>query len=507
MRLKDVFDGVSFTTDECWKDIEDFQIKDIAYNSNRCKEGYIFVAIRGETVDGHDYVRQAYENGARIFVVNRDILLPEDAIKIFVEDSRKTLSRISANFFDHPSKELSIVGITGTKGKTTISNYLKSVLENAGFNAGVIGTNGIFYNGVEEITYNTTPESYELQKTLRNMLDNGVQYVSMEVSSSGLMMNRVADIDFDLGIFSNISHDHIGPREHPTFEHYLKSKAKLFKLAKYGIVNMDDKFAHEVIDEAECPIDTFSILEDSDFQARDIRLSDSIDYLGSDFICKTRTGDFKCSICSPGVFSVYNALAVIAACKYLEIDEQVILDTLKCVKVNGRVEVLPVLDYASVILDYAHNGVSLQNILGTLKEYNPNRLICLIGSIGKRAKLRRKELGDIAAQNCDICVLTSDNPDSENPMDIIDEMAESFTNSNCQVIKEPDREKAINIAIQMAEKGDIILLAGKGHEEYQLINGKRIKFSDRDAALEAAKRIVVHRKLEGVKLKNYKDIV
>lgn len=494
MRLEDVFEGVSFSTSKTWEEIRDINIRDISYNSNRCSESHIFVAIKGETVDGHRYVRGAYDRGTRVFVVNLDVELPEDAIKIFVEDSRRTLSKISANFFRHPSKKLKIIGITGTKGKTTISNYLRLVLNEAGFNAGVIGTNGIFYNDVAEITYNTTPESYELQRILRNMADDGVEYVAMEVSSSGLMMDRVSDIEFDLGVFSNISHDHIGPKEHPTFEHYLRSKAKLFKLARHGIVNADDRFAYDIIAQAQCPIDTFSILEDSDFQAMDIRLSDSIDYLGSDFICKTRKGSFKYRICSPGVFSIYNALAVIAASKYLDIEEEVLLHTLKNAKVDGRVEVLPVLNYASVILDYAHNGVSLQNILNTLKEYRPNRLICLIGSIGKRAKLRRRELGDIAAQNCDICVLTSDNPDTENPMDIIDEMAKSFVGSNCQVIKEPDREKAIYIAINIAQKGDIVLLAGKGHEEYQLIDGDRIKFSDRNTAIQAGKRLLEQKK-------------
>ncbi len=489
MRLEDVFNGVSLTSNKNWEEIKDIEVEDISYNSENCKEDYIFVAIKGETEDGHKYVKDAYKKGTRIFVVNRDVYLPEDSIKIFVDNSRKVLSKISANYFNHPSKELKVIGITGTKGKTTISNYTKAVLDNSGFSTGVIGTNGIFYNDVEETTYNTTPESYELQRTLRNMLDNGVQYVAMEVSSSGLMMDRVADVDFDLAVFSNISHDHIGPKEHPTFEHYLESKAKLFKLAKHGIVNIDDKYGKDIIDRAKCSIDTFSIKNDSDLQAVDIKLSDTIDYLGSDFICKTKTGKFKCSVCSPGIFSVYNALAVIAISIYLGIDRDIILDTLKNVKVNGRVEVLPILDNVSVILDYAHNSISLENILSTLKDYNPNRLICLIGSIGKRAKLRRRELGDIAAKNCDICFLTSDNPDSEDPMNIINEMAESFRGSNCKVIKEPDRERAINIAIEIAKEGDIVLLAGKGHEEYQLINGKRVYFSDRETAIKAAKRL------------------
>src|SRR5699024_271771 len=380
-----------------------------------------------------------------------------------------TLSRISANLFGHPSKGLTVIGITGTKGKTTTANYIRSILEEADINTGIIGTNGIFYNGKELDTINTTPESYELQRILRIMLDNGVKKVVLEVSSGGLMMERVGDIVFDIVVFSNISPDHIGPKEHPSFEHYLMTKSKLFNLSKHGIINIDDKYGNYMIENANCNIERFSMKSNADFQAIDIELSHSLEFLGSKFICKMGGNEYKFELSMPGTFNIYNALGAIAVCYNLGIGIKHMKTALRNIHVDGRVEVLPILDYASVIVDFAHNGVSLQNIISTLKEYKPKRMVCLIGSIGNRAQIRRKELGDIAAKECDITILTSDNPDYEDPMKIIDEMSQSFTDSDSIVIKEPDRERAIYKGIELLEEGDIFLIAGKGHERYNLI--------------------------------------
>ena len=328
-------------------------------------------------------------------------------------------------------KELKVIGVTGTKGKTTITNYISEVLNSSGLNTGVIGTNGTFYNGISEKTVNTTPESYELHRIFRTMLDNGVQCVSMEVSSGGVMMNRVEDVDFDIAIFSNLSPDHIGPKEHPTFEHYLECKARLFTLAKHGIINIDDEHAEKIINKATCDVERFSIVKESDVMAKNIEYSKEIDSLGVSFTCRTKNDEFSCYHVSPGEFSIYNALAVISVCRYLKVDQDIMINSLKKAKVNGRVEVLPVLPYATVIVDYAHNGVSLENILQTLKKYDHNRLICLFGSVGGRTEIRRKELGDVAARECDLCILTSDNPDFEDPMNVIRDIAESFEGTNC----------------------------------------------------------------------------
>lgn len=490
MKLKDLLKDIDFSCNKDFDTIENIEVEDVYYNSSKARENGIFVALVGETTDGHKYIDDAYENGSRIFLISQEVDLPSDSIKILVKNTRSALSHISANLFKNPSKELKVIGITGTKGKTTTSNYIKAIFEASGHKTGIIGTNGVFYGDVKEDTKNTTPESYEIQKILRKMIDSNVECVVMEVSSGGLKMNRVDDIEIDLGIFTNISKDHIGPKEHPDFQDYLDSKAKLFKIAKHGIVNLDDKQSSYIIENATCDITTFSIEKDSDFQAEDIRLSENIKTLGSSFRCVTRDGDVDYQISSPGIFSIYNALLSIAASRHFGIDHKTIQDVLKDINVSGRVEVLPILDYASVVLDFAHNGVSLQNIVETLKHYNPKRLICLVGSVGNRSLLRRKELGDIAAKECDICILTSDNPDFEDPMKIIDEMAESFIDSDCVLIKEADRKEAIIRGINILEKDDILLLAGKGHENYQIIEGKEVYFSDKETAIKAANELL-----------------
>ena len=502
MKLFKLMEDVSFTSNLPLEKINEIEIKDIAYNSRSCKEGFIFVALIGETVDGHRFVKNAYDNGARVFLLqkgmesNKSVMeLPCDAVKLFVEDSRISLSRISHNFFEKPSNVLKIIGVTGTKGKTTITNYIATVLNESGVNTGVIGTNGTFFNGTYEVTANTTPESYELHRIFRKMLDNGVKCVSMEVSSGGIMQNRVEDVDFDVAIFSNLSPDHIGPKEHPTFEHYLQCKARLFKMAKHGIINVDDEYAKDIIKAATCDVETFAIENNADLTANNIRYSKEIDSLGVSFDCNTRFETFPCFICSPGTFSIYNALAVIAVCKYLDVKREIMIDALKNAKVSGRVEVLSILPYATVIVDYAHNGVSLENILQTLKNYDHQRLVCLFGSVGGRTEIRRKELGDVAARECDLAILTSDNPDYEEPMNVINDIAESFEGSSCEVIKIADREEAIKYAIRNAQEGDMIVFAGKGHEKYQLINGEKLPFDEIAIAKDEAKTVIEEKEL------------
>lgn len=502
MKLFKLMEDVNYTSNSPLEKINEVEIKDIAYNSRNCEEGFLFVALVGETVDGHRFVKNAYDNGARVFLLqkgmesNKNIMeLPNDVVKLFVEDTRISLSRISHNFFGKPSNSLKIIGVTGTKGKTTITNYISTVLNESGVNTGVIGTNGTFFNGTYEVTANTTPESYELHRIFRKMLDNGVKCVSMEVSSGGIMQNRVEDVDFDVAIFSNLSPDHIGPKEHPTFEHYLQCKARLFKMAKHGIINVDDEHAEDIIKAATCDIETFAIESNADLTANNIRYSKEIDSLGVSFDCRTKDETFPCFICSPGTFSIYNALAVIAVCRYLGVKREIMIDALKNAKVSGRVEVLPILPYATVIVDYAHNGVSLENILQTLKNYDHNRMVCLFGSVGGRTEIRRKELGDVAARECNLAILTADNPDFEDPMNVINDIAESFEGSSCEVIKIADRKDAIKYAIRNAQEGDMIVFAGKGHEKYQLINGEKLPFDEIAIARDEAKKVIEEKSL------------
>ena len=266
-------------------------------------------------------------------------------------------------------------------------------------------------------------------------------------------------------------------------------------MAKHGIINIDDKYAENIIDAATCNIETFAIENNADLTADNIVYSKEIDSLGVSFECNTKEEKFPCYICSPGTFSIYNALAVIAVCKYLGVKREIMVDALKNAKVNGRVEVLPILPYATIVVDYAHNGVSLENILQTLKNYDHNRLICLFGSVGGRTEIRRKELGDVAARECDVAILTADNPDFEDPMNVIDDIAKSFEGSSCEVIKISDREEAVKYAVKNAKEGDMRVFAGKGHEKYQLINGQKLPFDEIAIAKEEAKKVLEEKSL------------
>lgn len=460
--------------------LENLSIQDICYDSRKATENTIFVAIDGETVDGHRFIRDAHENGCRVFVVSKDVPLLEDSIYIEVSDGREALSKISANFFENPSKEMKIIGITGTKGKTTTSNYVKAILEKSGKKTGIIGTNGVFYAGIKEETDNTTPESYEIHRIFKDMLNEGIEYVVMEVSSSGLMMDRVLDVDYDIGVFTNISEDHIGPKEHPNFEHYLRCKARLFKLCKLGIVNVDDKYSYEILRRGTCNFITYSIDEESEYEATGLVKDRSLNHLGIEF--RIRNSDSKYFISSPGKFSVYNALAAIITCKSLGVSDEIIKEVLSDIHVPGRVELVKGVPKGSVILDYAHNKTSLINVLDTLKDYHPRRLICLIGSVGGRGLSRRHEIGEVISEKCDVCILTSDNPDFEDPTIIIEDIIKGFS-KDVEYIVEPDRKEAILKGLDMLRDEDILLLAGKGHEEHQLIEGKKVKHSDKETVI------------------------
>ena len=491
MKLNQIFENIEFKSNINLNSI-DLYISNICYNSSLCNHSTIFVALKGQTLDGHNFVTDAISRGCTVFVLEDNMNLPDNCTKIIVENTRKTLAKMSANFFGNPSKEIKVIGITGTKGKTTITNYLSSVLNSAGINTGVIGTNGTFYNGTYEKTINTTPESYELQRILRDMLDNGVECVAMEVSSGGLMLDRVLEIDFDVVLFSNISPDHISPLEHPDFEDYLRCKSKLFKMSKLGVINADDSYLEYVSNQATCQTKTFSIYNDSDIKIINIKYSRSPLNPSTEFTYLLNNKTYECSICCPGEFSVYNALSVISICSYLGIEQDTIHKALSTAKVKGRTELLHILPHALVVIDYAHNRVSLENILSTLKNYDHNRIITLFGSVGGRTQGRRKELGEIAAKYSDLCILTSDNPDFEDPMDIIKDIEQTVSKTNCDYIIEPDRELAIQKAIQLSTEGDIILLAGKGHEKYQLIRGERVPFDEEAIATLAANNFSKH---------------
>lgn len=497
MKLYDILSGLDYnlipenvTTD--------YDICDIVYDSRNAKPGTVFVAIAGETLNGHKFIKNAYDNGCRTFVITEDLQPLSEAVYIKVDNARIALSEMSCNFFENPSKDLKIIGVTGTKGKTTITTSISQILNSCGISTGLIGTNGASYSDKTIPTSNTTPESYELQKIFREMLDAGIKCVCMEVSSGGLMMHRVDNVEFDIALFTNISPDHIGPKEHPTFEDYLNCKARLFSLAKVGIINYDDEYAEYIrsyATEHGCRALGFAIKNKSanlnaDFIAKDIAYHESLETLGSDFTCEDHVhcSEYRYTIHMPGAFSVYNGLAFIAVCRLLDIEEKSIADAMTKIKVDGRIEIINTLPYATVVLDYAHNKTSLENILTSLRAYKPNRLICLFGSVGGRTKLRRKQLGEVASQLCDFCIITSEDPRDEDPQQIIDDITAEFKEGSCPFITEVDRKTAIFKAVDMLEPGDILILAGKGAETYMYIDGKKIDYDERacaQAAIEA----------------------
>jgi UDP-N-acetylmuramoyl-L-alanyl-D-glutamate--2,6-diaminopimelate ligase len=481
MKLAKLVEGLNYKGN-----IDDREILDIAYDSRKANKDTAFVALVGANADGHKFIKSAYENGCRVFFTERECDIPQDAIEIITDNTRATLAKISANLFENPSDELKIIGVTGTKGKSTIVYLMRGILKEAGINCGIIGTNGIEYCGIKEKTVNTTPESYELQKSFRKMVDNGVKAVVMEVSSQGLKMNRVDHISFDVGIFTNISPDHIGPTEHKDMDEYIFCKSKLFKLCKIGVFNIDDAEYEKISKDATCKKITFSQKGNADIVAKNLMLWQSSNMLGVKFDAYEGDESYEVKLCQPGRFSTYNGLAVLGAGKALKIPRDKILSALAKTTVEGRAELIPLFKDVKVVIDYAHNKLSLENILTALREYNPKRIICVIGSVGGRTELRRAQLGEVASLYSDVCILTSDNPDFEDPTKIARDMHDGFV-KNIEYYIIPDRTEAIKYAMNIASSGDLVALCGKGHEDYQLINGEKVHFSEKEVLEEIAK--------------------
>ena len=457
------------------------------YDSRQAAPDTRFVALRGMVTDGHKYAQAAYDLGCRHFVVEEEIeSLPRDAEQEVVENSRIALSRLSAEYFAYPSSELTVIAVTGTKGKTTVVNYLEQILGHAGRTVGTIGTNGVHYLDVYEETVNTTTESYELQRILRQMVDAGVDTVCMEASSAGMMMHRVDDLDFDIAVYMNLSPDHIGPREHSDFDDYKECKARLFDLSPVGIVNIDDPHAEAML-RSEVNR-TFSIHQPSDYQATDLSLEPRLE-------TSFTVNGHKYHVPSPGEFSVYNALACLACGIELGIDVSVLAEGLRQVHVDGRVHHIDDLPGVEVVVDYAHNRIAMTNLLESLRAYEPSRLCVLFGSVGGRTYGRRKELGDVVAELADVAILTSDNPDREDPEKILDYIEASFAGSSCVVYREADRALAIELAVSLAKPGDTLVFAGKGHEKAQLVDGEWLPHDEIGLVRAACQRAALLREI------------
>ena len=456
----------------------DTDVNNIHNDSRNVQEGDLFFCISGAVSDGHKYAEDVAKKGATVIVVEKNIEIPAEVTVIKVKSTRYAMGMISSRYYGEPSKKLKVIGITGTKGKTTTTYMIKEMLEAAGIKTGLIGTIEIL-DGVNKIpAANTTPESIKLHKHLKDMLDNGLSAVVMEVSSQGLMLDRVAGVKFDYGIFTNLSKDHIGPNEHKTFEEYMMWKAKLFTMCEKGILNIDDSYAEVMGKTATCEILTYGIKEDADYGAAMLELYSKEGVLGIEY---NLTGKLegRVMVDLPGEFSVHNSLAAIAVAYEMGVPFEDIKDILTRVKVRGRVEMIPVSNEFTVMIDYAHNAMALESLLLALKAYKPKRLVSLFGCGGNRSKDRRFEMGEVSGNMADLTIITSDNPRFENPQDIIDDIKVGIGKTTGEYVEILDRKEAMRYAIMNGKPGDVIVFAGKGHEDYQEIEGVKHSMDER----------------------------
>ncbi len=477
MKLTDLLCKLNY---ECIQGSTDLEIGQVVYDSRKITEGCLFVCIAGANFDGHDFAAEAVDKGARALVVSRE--MPEvagrDVALIKVPDTRYALAFISAAYFGYPAEKLRVIGITGTKGKTTTTYMVKSILENAGYKVGLVGSIGVIIGREHIHAANTTPESYALQEYFARMVEAGMDAVVMEVSSQGLMLHRTQGFVFDLGIFTNLEADHIGPNEHASFEEYQRCKGLLFKQCRVGIVNGDDSHVDAVLIDHTCQVERYGIGENNDLRAENVRLVRKPGELGVAFRVEGLM-DFDVEVPTPGRFSVYNALTAIAICRHFNVREDDIRRALLAVRVKGRIEMVKVSERYTLLIDYAHNAMALESLLTSLREYEPNRLVCLFGCGGNRSRQRRYEMGEVSGRLADLTIITSDNPRFEEPQDIIEDIKTGISKTEGAYVEIIDRKEAIRYAMDHGQEGDIIILAGKGHEDYQEIQGVKYPMDER----------------------------
>ncbi len=474
--LETLLNGLAY---QCVQGNIEKQITKVVFDSREVVEGCLFICIEGAKFDGHSVADDVVKKGAAALVVQKPVAVTDDqATVVAVQDTRYAMACISAAYFGHPAERLKTIGITGTKGKTTTTYLVKSILEHAGYKVGLVGT-------IETITgkrtipsENTTPESYYLQEYFAEMVDAGCDIAVMEVSSQGLMMHRSAGFTFDYGIFTNIEPDHIGPNEHKDFEDYLHCKSLLFQQCRIGILNGDDEHCGQILKDHTCEVETFGLGENNDLRAVDMKLLKEDGRLGVSFRAEgIMEMDVKAYF--PGTFSVYNALTALAICRHFKVSKDGIRAALLQAKVKGRIEMIPVSNSFILMIDYAHNAMSLKSLLETMRKYEPKRLVCMFGCGGNRSKLRRFDMGEVSGRLADLTVITSDNPRMEEPMDIIADIVTGIEKTDGEYITIPDRKEAIAYVIRHGLPGDIIILAGKGHEDYQEIKGVKYPMDER----------------------------
>ncbi len=475
MKIEEILKGLTYTVLSGDKSIE---INNPQYDSRKIKCGDMFFAIGGFNVDGHNFISKAIENGAKTVVVEKDVTLVEGITFIKVENGRRALAIAASNFYNNPSKKMKIIGITGTNGKTTSAFMLKGILEAKGYKVGLIGTIANYIGNKEIHTEKTTPESLELQQLFKDMVDSDIDYCVMEVSSHSLDLDRVYGIEFSQGIFTNLTQDHLD--FHKTFENYFNAKSKLFKICKHSVVNVDDSYGIKLLEKINSRVTTYSIEKESDLKGTDINLEST----GIIFNLKGNEKTYKVQLPIPGRYNVYNALGCIGAALDEGIDMDTIIESLSKVTVPGRCENLTLgmnLGF-QVIRDYSHTPDSLKNILENLRELTKGKLICIFGCGGDRDRTKRPIMGEIGTELSDIAIITSDNPRSEDPYMILEDIKAGVEKSNYKLIE--NRREAIKTALLLGEKDDIIVIAGKGHETYQILKNETIHFDEKEVVLE-----------------------
>lgn len=480
MRLAKLLKCLEYEIIQGTKEIE---ITKVVKHSREATPGALFVCITGTLVDGRMYTGEALERGAVAVVVEKEVEVPQGVTVVRVEYARKALAKIAAAFYDYPAMELRMIGVTGTKGKTTTTYMIHDILECAGHKAGLVGTIEINTGKRRISAEHTSPESLEVQGYLREMVNAGCDMAVMEVSSQGLKLNRVDEIPFEVGVFTNLGVDHIGIGEHTDFEEYKECKARLFKRCKIGIANRDDPHWREMFCESRCEVQTIGFTKEADYRLSDDKLTKENGELGISYrVDGEEYGTVDVSM--PGKFNVYNSALALAVCRYFEVPMGMIQKGLKQVQVRGRVEKVEISDQFTFIIDYAHNAMSLQSILEMVHSYNPNRIVCVFGCGGNRAKDRRYEMGRVSGELADLTIITSDNPRYEEPLTIMNDIKTGIEKTSGKYIEICDRKEAIRYAICHAGRGDVVILAGKGHEDYQEIKGVKYHMDDRELIRE-----------------------
>lgn len=488
MKLKKLLEKLDYTV---INGSDETEVKNLVYDSRKAGQDDVFVCITGAVADGHGYIPDVVKKGVKAVIVEKDIDIIQDykdVTFIKTKDNRLALAYMSAAFFEYPAEKITTIGITGTKGKTTTTFMIRDILEKCNIKTGLIGTIETIIGDTHIPSANTTPESYKVQEYFSEMIKCGCECVVMEVSSQALMLHRTAGINFDIGVFTNLEPDHIGPNEHASFEEYMECKGLLFKQCKIGIANIDNEHMEEVFKGHTCTLETYGIKKNADLKAENIeyrheggRITTGYDITGK--------RNMRVTLTLPGEFSVYNSLCAIAVAEHFNVDEDILKDALYEAKVAGRVEPVKASDDFIVMIDYAHNAMSLKSLLGTLREYNPGRIVSLFGCGGNRSKLRRFEMGEVSGNMADFTIITSDNPRFEEPEEIMNDIETGMKKTSGKYIKIADRKEAVKYAIENGKPGDIIVLAGKGHEDYQEIKGVKYHQTDRELVEQAVKEL------------------